>query len=175
MGKNLDNKKVELENLYNDITANSEKLSAVVFNYSEIDSNGINEIRSQLFESQSKLKVLKNTLIKKLFANFGVELDDKTTSMNAVVYTQGNDFIAPVKTLNEFIKKNKKGQFTIGILDNQVITEKQVTDLADLPSFEILVGKFIGTLNSPANGFVRTLNGVQSKFVRVLSEVSKQK
>lgn len=174
MGKNLDIKKAELKNIYDDITANGDSLSAIVFNYSEIGSNEINDLRSKLFETDSKFKVIKNTMIRKLFEDFKIELDKKTTSMNALVYTTGEDFTAPIKVLSKFIKDNKKGEFTIGVLDDKLITAEQVLAISKLPSYDILVGQFIGTLSGTTRGLVQTLNGVQSQFTRVLNEISKQ-
>ena len=55
-----------------------------------------------------------------------------------------------------------------GVLDNAPLNAKQVNDLAELPSKDVLRAKLLGLLQTPASQFVRVLNEPASSLARVL-------
>ena len=56
-------------------------------------------------------------------------------------------------------------------MPGQVMSAKDISALAALPSREELLAKLLGTMQAPIVKFVRTLNEVPSKFVRGLAAV----
>ena len=52
---------------------------------------------------------------------------------------------------------------------NKVMSDKDVTVLATMPSREELLARLMGTMQAPVTKFVQTLNEVPSKFVRTLA------
>jgi large subunit ribosomal protein L10 len=56
-------------------------------------------------------------------------------------------------------------------MPGQVMSAKEVTALAALPSREELLARLVGTMQAPIAKFVRTLNEVPGKFVRTLAAV----
>jgi large subunit ribosomal protein L10 len=54
------------------------------------------------------------------------------------------------------------------VLDNSPLNAKQVNDLAELPSKDVLRAKLLGLLQTPASQFVRVLNEPGASLARVL-------
>ena len=178
MSKNLERKKQIVNDLTDQLKQTGDvegQATTVVFNYTSITANEINELRSALFEHDAKLKITKNTLIKRVLENTGVNLEKDLEGQNAILIPNNKDVISPIKTLYEFIKKNEKGEITLGVLNSQIITKEKVEELSKLPSRDELLAQVVGGLASPIRGFAYALNGVQSKFVRVLGEIKNQK
>jgi large subunit ribosomal protein L10 len=73
--------------------------------------------------------------------------------------------------LNEFAKANDKLVIRAGAMPNAVISAKEVTALALMPSREELLAKLLGTMQAPIVKFVRTLNEVPARFARTLAAV----
>ena len=92
-----------------------------------------------------------------------------------LVYVISSDPVASAKVLNDFAKANEKFVIKAGGLPNAVISAKEVTALANLPSRDQLLAILLGTMQAPAAKFVQTLNEVPGRFVRTLAAVRDQK
>jgi large subunit ribosomal protein L10 len=79
--------------------------------------------------------------------------------------------VASAKVLNEFAKANEQLVIRAGAMENAVISAKDVTALATMPSREELLAKLLGTMQAPIAQFARTLNEVPSRFVRTLAAI----
>jgi large subunit ribosomal protein L10 len=73
--------------------------------------------------------------------------------------------------LSDFAKGHEKFVITGGAMPGQMMSAKEITALAALPSRDQLLAKLVGTMQAPIVKFVRTLNEVPSKFVRTLAAV----
>ncbi len=131
-------------------------------------------LRKQARDSGVYLKVLKNTLVRRAVADTPFAgLADRMSG--PLAYGMGPDPVAVAKVLNEFAKGNEKFVITAGGMPNSVMTAKDVSALASLPSREELLAKLMGTMQAPVAKFVQTLNEVPGKFVRTLAAVRDQK
>jgi large subunit ribosomal protein L10 len=54
---------------------------------------------------------------------------------------------------------------------NVVMTSKEVSALALLPSRDELLAKLMGTMQAPVGKFVQTLNEIPARFVRTVAAV----
>jgi large subunit ribosomal protein L10 len=88
-----------------------------------------------------------------------------------LAYGIGADPVAVAKVLSDFAKGNEKFVITGGAMPGQMMSAKQITALASLPSRNELIAKLMGTMQAPIAKFVRTLNEVPSRFVRTLAAV----
>jgi large subunit ribosomal protein L10 len=60
-------------------------------------------------------------------------------------------------------------------MPGQVMTPKEVSTLATMPSRDELLAKLMGTMQAPVAKFVQTLNEVPGKFVRTVAALRDQK
>jgi large subunit ribosomal protein L10 len=56
-------------------------------------------------------------------------------------------------------------------MPGQLMSAKEISALASLPSREELIAKLLGTMQAPIVKLVRTMNEVPGKFVRTLAAV----
>ncbi len=133
-------------------------------------------IRDKLVESESYLKVIKNTLgliaAKEVFSD--LNLDDIFKGPTSIVVAQ-KDMVRAAKVLKEFSKELKTLIIKAGILENRLINNDKIKKMADLPSREVLLVKLVAAIQSPISGLVNTLSGVTRNLVTVLDAVRAKK
>jgi large subunit ribosomal protein L10 len=128
------------------------------------------KLRAQARASGVYFRVVKNTLVRRAVADTPfASLAEKM--VGPLAYCIGPDPVAVAKVLNDFAKSNEKFVITGGAMPGQVMSAKDVSALASLPSREELIGKLLGTMQAPMAKLVRTLNEVPGRFVRTLAAV----
>ena len=84
------------------------------------------------------------------------------TGMTAIANSE-NDPIAPAKVIKKYADKIDSFQILAGYLDGAVVDKDTVIALADIPSKEVLIAKFLGSIKSPLYGFAYALQAVIDK------------
>ncbi len=132
------------------------------------------KLRKQARDSGVYLKVLQNTLVRRAVADTPFSgLADQMSG--PLTYGMGSDPVAVAKVLNDFAKGNDKFVILAGGMPNAVMTAKEVSALASLPSRNELLATLMGTMQAPITKFVQTLNEVPGRFARTLAAVRDQK
>jgi len=116
----------------------------VLFDYRGLTDNESKELRRALREVGSDYKVFKNTLMKRAFHDLDINLDESLEGPSALAY--GDDAIAPIKVLSEFAKTHSALVLKVGIVDGEVSDDKQLAELAKIPSREGLLTMLAGAL-----------------------------
>ncbi len=137
-----------------EITEKIQAAGAVYFSdYLGLTVAEVNELRSELFEKDVKMQVVKNTLILRALQDLGyeeVKKEDFLTGSTALVY--GEDPVAPAKILQDYKKKMKdlkKPDVKALIFQGELCDKSKVDQIADLPSKEVLLSMLLGALQSP--------------------------
>src|SRR5256714_13958610 len=144
--------------------------TVIVAEYRGLEVGRMTELRAKARKSGVYLRVLKNTLARR--AVEGTPLAGLSQQMKGpLVYGISPDPVATAKVLNEFARANEKLVIRAGAVPNAVISAKEVTALALMPSREELLAQLAGTMQAPIVKFVRTLNQVPSRFSRSLAAV----
>lgn len=150
--------------------------SGVLVDYKGINVADDTKLRQSLRAAGVEYKVVKNTLL--TFAAKDAGFDALTEVLNgttALAYS-ATDMVAPAKILSEFAKKSG-GKFTIkaGFVEGKVISGKEVTALAELPSREQLIARMLAGFNAPISGFANVLNGNLRGLAIVLNAIAEKK
>ena len=128
------------------------------------------QLRAKARASGVYFKVVKNTLVRRAVANTPfASLADKM--VGPLAYGIGADPVAVAKVLNDFAKGNEKFVIAGGAMPGQLMSAKEISALASLPSREELIARLLGTMQAPIVKLVRTMNEVPGKFVRTLAAV----
>ena len=144
--------------------------AVIVAEYRGLDVARVTQLRAKARKSGLYLKVLKNTLARR--AVKGTPFEKLAEQMSGpLMYGIADDPVAGAKVLSEFAKENEQFVIRGGAMPNAVMTSKEVSALAALPSRQELLAKLAGTLQAPMAKLVRTLNEVPGKFVRTLAAV----
>jgi large subunit ribosomal protein L10 len=127
-------------------------------------------LRAKARASGVYFRVVKNTLVRRAVADSPfAPLAEKM--VGPLAYGIGADPVAVAKVLNDFAKGNEKFVIMGGAIPGQVMSAKDVSALASLPSREELIAKLMGTMQAPVVKLVRTMNEVPGRFVRTLAAV----
>ncbi len=143
---------------------------AIVAEYRGLTVEQLSVLRSDLFKQSAKFSVVKNTLMKRAIKGTdGESLEEFFQGPMAVLFGFADE-VPPTKTLKEFLQKSKLGEIKGGVLGNQKLSQKEVLEMAELPSLDELRGKLLSAINSPLAGLVQSLVGPQQALVRILNQ-----
>lgn len=137
--------------------------SVVAVDYRGLTVAQDTELRKQLREAGVSYKVYKNTLIKR--AAEGTEfaaLDPNLEGPTAIAVSKG-DATAPARVLADFAKKAEKLEIKAGIVEGTYYDAKGMQIIATIPSREVLLGRLLGSMQSPITNFARVLNQIAEK------------
>ncbi len=162
MSKNQESKVAVVAN----IKEKFEKAQSVVL----IDYQGINveqdtALRNQFRQAGVEYAVLKNTLVRRAVNEMGVTgLDSHLEGPSAFAFGM-SDPVSPAKVVYEFISKNKLECLSVkaGLMGTEIMDEKAVKALSELPSREVLLARLVGTLNASVANLVYVLEAIRKK------------
>ena len=135
----------------------------------------VQELRSALYANKGKMKVVKNSLLKRATSDLpGLnELEPLFAEQIAVVFAQEAPVIA--KLLYNTASKGKMLVLMGGALDAKVISSAQIEHLAKLPSREVLLGMVCGAMKAPITNYVWLLNQLIVRLLMVLKQIENTK
>lgn len=137
--------------------------AGVLVNYQGITVEDDTKMRKALREAGVKYMVVKNSLTGRACDEVGYgEMKQYLTGMTAIAIGS-EDPIAPAKVIKEYAEKVESFSILAGYLDGKVVDAKTVEALADIPSKEVLIAKFLGSIKSPIYGFAYALQAVIDK------------
>ncbi|MFC2173689.1 50S ribosomal protein L10 [Acidobacteriota bacterium] len=130
--------------------------------------NDATELRRHVRETESEYRVVKNTLaLRALKGSSFEELADHFVGPTAVVFT-GKDPVKLAKSLTGYAKEHPTLVFKVAVVEGQVITEKEIKTVAELPSKKELQAKLLFMLSSPMRQLVTVLSASQRNLLNVL-------
>ena len=134
----------------------------------------ITELRKAFSSNSVNYKVIKNTLTKIAAKEAGYEGKFDELLENQVAIAFSEDPVAPARVIKDFLKENEDSIEVLGVFfDGELYDAGKYKQLANLPSKEVLLGKFVSCSNSPMYGLASTLNGSMSKLVFALRAIQK--
>lgn len=136
--------------------------SIVVINYLGLTVDQVTAFRAELRESNAKMKVVKNTYLRRAAAQAGLEdLASVFVGPSAVIYTDDEDNItAPARIAADYAKKFDVVEIKGGALEGQVATKEQVEELAAIPGREGLLSMLLSVLQAPVRNFAYVVKAV---------------
>lgn len=140
----------------------------IVVDYQGLKVGPVTELRKRLGKAGAEMHVVKNTIFRIAAKEAGVaDLTGTLAGMLAVVTGQ-KDVSSAAKVIKTFASEFEKPKIKFGYLSNKRMELQEILTLADLPPIEILRGKLLGLLNTPATSLVRLLNTPATQLARVL-------
>ncbi|MBP9763247.1 MAG: 50S ribosomal protein L10 [Candidatus Pacebacteria bacterium] len=137
--------------------------SAVFVSFRGVPVSDTVSMRSKLRENGVSYFVAKKTLIKKAFAEAGIDgevpvLDGEV----AVAYS--TDATAPAREVFDFHKKlGDKLRIVGGVFENKFQSRSEMEVIAQIPSLHVLRGMFVNVINSPIQGFAMVVKAYADK------------
>lgn len=134
--------------------------TAVVVDYRGLTVAQDTELRRKLRDEGIVYKVYKNTMIR--FAAKGTvfeALDPHLEGPTALAVSK-LDATAPARILADFSKTVPALEIKGGIVEDTYFDEKGMAQISSIPSREILLGKLLGSIQSPITNFARVLKQI---------------
>ncbi len=137
--------------------------SVILVNYSGLTVEQDTILRKSLREAGISYKVYKNTMMKLAFKGTPCEeLEKHLESTNALAVSK-DDATAPARVIANFAKKNPQIELVAGVVEGKYCDTKEVKALAEIPSREILLGRLLGSMQSPIANFARVIKQIAEK------------
>ena len=154
--------KVELKQPIVDEIANSIKdaQAVVLVNYSGLTVEQDTILRKELREAGVHYKVYKNTMMNRAFAGTACEsLCPHLEGTNALAISD-TDATAPARILAKYAKQFPALELIAGVVEGNYNDQAGIQALSTIPSREELLGKLLGSMQSPIANFARVLNQI---------------
>ncbi len=152
-----------------------EAKSVIFSDFKGMTMKDVTMLRKELRSESVSFKVVKKTLMDIALKNAGIKINVKDMQGQIAIAISAKDEVIAAKIINNFTKSNKNLKMTGGVLNGTMLSDKEAVALAQLPSKEELLAKFVGTINAPVSSFVRVLSGNISGFARVLKAIAEAK
>lgn len=159
-----------------------EKTNFLLVKIDKAKHTSLESLRKELGKNSSSLKVIKNTLFQKavnltkdrpLFRDLKKKFFPLREPSALVMFDK--DWSAAVKTVFDFIQKEKTLSFKLGLLDNALYNTEEMDRIAKLPSRGELMANIIGSLKAPTSKLVYSLKFNTNKLVYLLNAKGKIK
>lgn len=174
MAKNKIQKKELLDEYMKNI---QDSKGFIVLKPKGVTPNEANDFRKELYDFDSSLRVVKNTLFKKAVKESNIDLEIDKGEF-AVVFLK-EDIVSPSKSLKKFIENSKtkegdeKIQIISGVLDGVALTQDQVSELADMPDTKGSISLILGILDNAISGVVYVLEDAPKSVASILDQAFK--
>ena len=137
--------------------------SAVLVKYEGITVEQDTALRAALRAAGIEYTVIKNTLIGKACDKAGFEgLKPELEGMNAMAISF-DDPVAPAKILKEYADKIPTFEIKAGFIDGELLDQKGVMELAEIPNKETLVCKIMLGMQNPLYKLAYALQAIIDK------------
>lgn len=134
--------------------------SAVVIDYMGITVAQADAMRKKLREANVDYTVYKNTLVKRAIEGTDFAGLAEVLEGPSALAISTEDATAPARILNEAIKEYKKMEFKAGVVEGTYFDKDGIQAIADIPSRDVLIAKFMGSIQSPVSKAVRTFQAI---------------
>ena len=137
--------------------------SAVVVDYRGLTVEQDTALRKKLREADVTYKVYKNTMIR--FAAKGTEFEALEPHLEGptALAVSKSDATAPARVLAEFAKTAEKLELKGGVVEGTYYDAKGINVIATIPSREVLLGRLLGSMQSPITNFARVMKQLAEK------------
>jgi large subunit ribosomal protein L10 len=165
----------QIDVLLNDINQNP---NFYITNTSDFTVDKINQIRRECFQTGIKLKVVKNSLLKKAFEKSGrdyTELYPALKGSTSILFCEVAS--QPAKMIKKYQKKPGFDKFILKgayLEESAYVGENQLDFLANIKSKNELIGDIIGLLQSPAKNVVSALQSGGSKLAGIIKTLEER-
>jgi len=149
--------------------------SVFVLEFKGLTVKELENVRKDLRQTNSELKIVKNTLLKKAAEDTDAgQLSNLFVGSTAIAFCDEDSAATAkvfVKSAKEYELLNIKG----GLLEGKVVSVDEIEKISKLPSREELIAQFMGLLNSPMSNLLYSLQNMQTKFLYALEALKEKK
>lgn len=148
--------------------------SVILVEYTGATMKDMENIRSQVRESDGEFHVVKNTLMKLAFEASGFSIPEGLLENSSAASFAFSDPAATAKALSEAVKGLDAIKVKGGYIGQEMLDVEHVKALSDLPPLPVVRGQLLGVLQAPAGKLVRTIAEPARSLAAVFQAYSEQ-
>jgi large subunit ribosomal protein L10 len=148
--------------------------SVLILDLKGLEANAEHQFRRDLRKKAIRLRVLKNSLARRVFSELGLDALSSFLDGPSAIAWGGEGVAELAKEISTQVKKLKKPEIKGGAVDGVVVGPEQVEEITKLPSREVLIGQVIGLLLGPARQALSVLSSPASTLAGQLEELAKR-
>ena len=146
--------------------------SVLILDFKGLDAVSENQLRLGLRKKSIKMRALKNSLARRVFADLGLEGLGRFLTGPSVAAWGGDGVAELAKEISDQVRKLKKPAIKGGAVDGLVVGAAQVEEITKLPSREVLIGRVVGLALAPAQRVVALANAPAGGLLSQLKTLS---
>jgi large subunit ribosomal protein L10 len=131
--------------------------AVILVEYTGTKMKALDGIRAKIREAGGEFHVVKNTLVRRVFAEQGMKLPDDYLVKSTAISFAFTDPASTAKALTEATKGNEFVKVKGGFMAGQALNPAQVKALAEMPPLPVMRAQLLGVLQAPAGKLVRTI------------------
>jgi large subunit ribosomal protein L10 len=129
------------------------------------------QLRRALRQAGGEYKVTKNTFARRASQDTPYSrLEPLFKGPTGLVFGYA-DPVAVAKALVRFAEDNERLSIKVAVLNDRLLEPAAVSELAKLPSREVLLGMLLGLMQAPAAQLLRTIQEPGARLARLLDRV----
>ena len=144
----------------------------VVTHYSGLKTTQTDELRLKIKEVGGKFVIVKNSLMKIILKDHKSK-EFKALFNGPVALAYSEDEVSAAKVAFNFSKDNDKLLILGGMIGDKFLEQKDVLEIAILPSLDEIRAKLVSLIQTPARNIAYALKFSANKLARVFNEYSK--
>lgn len=140
----------------------SSAATLVFVHYKGLSVADTTAMRAELRDVGVGYFVAKKTLMARVFGD--AFTGEMPTLDGEIAVAYSTDAIAPAQNIKDFALKHKD-KITIvgGVFDGTFKSQAEMTEIASIPSLDVLRGMFVNVINSPIQGMAIVLDAIAQK------------
>ena len=135
----------------------------LLVNYSGLTVEQDTVLRKELRESGVQYKVYKNRMMNLAFQGTACESLCKHLEGTNALAVSATDATAPARIMAKYAKQFPKLELVAGVVEGNYNDQAAMQAIADIPSREILLGRLLGSMQSPVANFARVIKQIAEK------------
>ena len=146
---------------------------AVIIDYSGLSGEESREFRAHLRGAGASMSVVKNSLVRRVFNDSGIEFDAAAFIGPMAVISGAEDAVTASKAVAEWAKKNgKKFRFKAGLLEGKLLDEAGAERLQKMPSAQDVRQMAVSAIAGPLTATVGVLSNTLCSLPLVVKAIA---
>ena len=166
--------KEQKKNYITDMASRFENSKAVMItHYQGLTMPQLDQLRAKMRDHGIVFKITKNRITKLALEKTKCKgLSDLFSGPTAVAF--GEDAIMSARILSKFAKDNENLKLIGGIMENEILDQAGIQNIANLPTLDEARANIVGILNAPASKIVSILLARSEKMSSLSAENSEK-
>ena len=172
MPLNIEQKKVIVTEMA-EVASNA--LSVIAAYYCGLTVSELNQLRTRARDQGVYVRVVPNTLAKRALENTEFACLRETLKGPLILAFSRSEPNAAARLVRDFMKEHEKLSVKAIVLSGQLLSEKELTAVAELPSHQEAIALLMSVMKAPISKFVRTFAEPHAKLVRMVAAIRDKK